>query len=191
MLSPIRTMFMHFPGRAYGTVLVLLLVSLYALWQIRRRYRSGILERWWGMTGWVLLNYLLLLLFLAVLGRRSMDYDRYNFEVFYSYRDVLTTGDPGVALQIAANIAVFVPVGALGSLIAKRRNFLKGLLLGVGLSVCIELLQLIMRNGTCETDDLISNTLGTLMGCILAVTISHCVRPAKAMPSSASSAKEQ
>ena len=131
------------------------------------------------MSGWLLVCYILLLLFLAVLGQRSMDYDRYNFEVFYSYRDVLTTGDPGVALQIAANIAVFIPVGALGSLIAKRRNFLKGLLLGVGLSVCIELLQLIMRNGTCETDDLISNTLGTLMGCLISSILTFFIQRKK------------
>lgn len=162
-------MFMYFPLQAYGTVFVLVLISWYTFKRLRMRYEAGSLSRKRAMAGWILLNYVLLLLFLTVLGRRSLDYDRYNFDIFYSYRDVLTTGDAGMAIQIAANIAAFVPVGVLGSLAAKRWGFLKGLLLGIGLSLCIETLQLIMRNGTCEVDDLISNSIGTLIGCLLAL----------------------
>lgn len=167
MLSPIHTMFLHFPFRAYSTVFALVFVSVYAFRHIWRRCKVGFLSRQRGVLLWLLLNYILLLLFLAVLGRRSLEYYRFNFEPGYSYRQVLS-GDLTLAPQIMANIAVFVPVGALGSLTTKRRGFLKGLMLGVGLSLCIELLQLVMRNGTCEVDDLISNALGTLLGCILA-----------------------
>lgn len=120
------------------------------------------------MISWVLVNYLLLLLFFAVLGRRSLDYYRYNLEVGYSYRDVFLAGDPTLAMQIVANIAAFVPVGGMTCLLAKRFPFLKGLLCGAVMSLCIELLQLVLRCGYFEFDDLISNSLGTLIGCLLA-----------------------
>lgn len=165
MLSPIFTMFKHFPVRAYGTVFIMVLISWYAFKQIRKQYEAGRLARGQGIAAWVLLTYILLLLFLAVLGRRSQDYDRHNFEAWYSYRDALIAGDMGMALQIAANILVFLPVGALMSMAAAKWKFLKGLLLGIGLSVCIETLQFVLRCGTVEVDDLISNTIGTVIGC--------------------------
>ena len=165
MLSPIKTMFRHFPLRAYTTVLILILISWYTFREIRQRCQAGTLDKRRGISGWLLINYIMGLLFLTVLGRRSLDYVRCNFEAFYSYRDVLARGDPDVAIQIVMNILVFVPVGILGSLVAKRWRFLKGLLLGAGLSVCIEVLQLMLKNGTCELDDLVSNAIGTLFGC--------------------------
>ncbi|MBO5128765.1 MAG: VanZ family protein [Oscillospiraceae bacterium] len=168
MLSPIKTMFLHFPLRAYSTVIILALVSWYAFRRIRQGCRAGTIDKDRGTTSWLLVDYVLVLLFLTVLGRRSLDYDRYNFEVLYSYRDVLTTGDAGMAIQIAVNIAAFIPVGALSSLIVKRGRFPKGLLLGVVLSLCIEILQFLLRCGTAEIDDLISNSLGTLIGCLIA-----------------------
>lgn len=169
MLSPIKTMFQHFPLRAYTTVLVLVLISWYTFRKIRQRCQAGTLDKRRGISGWLLINYIMVLLFLTVLGRRSLDYVRYNSEAFYSYRDVLARGDPDVAIQIVMNILVFVPVGILGSFVAMRWRFLKGLLLGAGLSVCIEALQLVLRNGTCELDDLISNTIGTSCGCIVVI----------------------
>lgn len=165
MLSPIKTMFQHFPLRAYTTVLILILISWYTFRKIRQRCQAGTLDKRRGISGWLLINYIMALLFMTVLGRRSLDYIRYNFEFFYSYRDALATGNLDMAIQIGMNILVFVPVGMLGSLVAKRWHFLKGLLLGADLSVCIEVLQLMLRNGTCELDDLISNTIGTLFGC--------------------------
>lgn len=168
MLSPIITLFKHFPLRAYTTVLIMLFISWYAYKRIRCYVDNGNVSARRGVLLWVLINDIILLLFFTVLGRRSLDYYRYNFEAGYSYRDVFLAGDPSLAFQIAVNIAAFVPVGALGSLTAKRRGFLKGLLLGAGLSLCIESLQLALRCGTAEIDDLISNSLGTLFGCLIA-----------------------
>lgn len=162
-------MFLHFPLRAWSTVLIMVLISWYAFRRICARHQAGDLTRQQGMAGWLLIDYLLLLLFLTVLGRRSLDYDRYNFEAWYSYRDVLTTGDRNMALQIAANIVAFVPVGILGSLAAKRWGFVKAILLGVILSATIETLQFLLRCGTAEVDDLINNSIGTLIGCVMAI----------------------
>lgn len=175
MLSPINTMFLHYPLRAWSTVLIMVMISWYAFRRIRVKYQAGALTRQRGMAGWLLISYLLLLLFLAVLGRRTWDYDRVNLEPWYSYRDVLVTGDREMALQIAANIAAFVPVGILGGLAAKHRGFLKTLLLGIVISVCIETLQFLLRCGTAEIDDLISNSIGTLIGCVIGCGVNNLI----------------
>lgn len=171
MLSPIKTMFLHFPLRAYSTVAVLIAVCVLAFLRIREECRRERLDKRRGAALWLLIFYVLLLLFFTVLGRRTLDYYRYNFHAGYSYRQVLLEGDLSLAPQITVNIAMFLPVGFLAALAAKRHGFLKGLFFGVMLTFSIELLQLLLRNGTCEIDDLISNTLGTLAGCVIAIPL--------------------
>lgn len=171
MLSPIVTLFKHFPLRAFSTLLILLAVVWYTYKRLRRSWEQGRVSKQRAAVIWLLISYVLLLLFFTVLGRRSLEYCRYNFNVGYSYREAFSAGDAPMAAQIAANIAVFVPVGLLGTLAPKRLGFLKALLGGIALTVCIELLQLVLRCGTAEIDDLISNGLGTLVGCCSAVAV--------------------
>ena len=55
---------------------------------------------------------------------------------------------------------MFVPVGILVSCLWER----KGLLIAIGLSLSIEILQLITQTGLCESDDVIHNTIGAVIG---------------------------
>ena len=59
---------------------------------------------------------------------------------------------------------MFVPVGALLGLILNRYRLVQTMLICIGLSLGIELLQLSLKRGLCETDDIIHNTLGCLLG---------------------------
>ena len=51
------------------------------------------------------------------------------------------------------------------------RNLKGAMLLGLITSVTIELLQLITRTGTCETDDVICNTVGCAIGAMIGTTL--------------------
>ena len=62
--------------------------------------------------------------------------------------------------QILTNVIMFVPVGVLVGGAWKWR----GLWFAVGLSVGIEVLQLVTSRGLCEFDDVIHNTIGALIG---------------------------
>lgn len=68
--------------------------------------------------------------------------------------------------QILANVIMFVPVGVLTGLLWKWR----GLWAAAGLSIFIEILQLITARGLCEFDDVIHNCLGAVVG-ILTVKV--------------------
>ena len=77
---------------------------------------------------------------------------------FWSYREMNT--NDFIWFEVRANILMFIPIGILLPLCIKK----KPLLWGIGFSVVIELIQLITHKGTCETDDVISNTIGFLIG---------------------------
>ncbi|MBR5094874.1 MAG: VanZ family protein [Oscillospiraceae bacterium] len=110
----------------------------------------------------LLAAYAFFLLSLAVLARESAAERQYALRLFWSYADLEKQG-----LQILANIGVFVPLGLLLGL----EFGWKGLPLGAGFSVAIELLQLLTARGLFEFDDMVHNTLGTLIGVALAVLI--------------------
>lgn len=65
--------------------------------------------------------------------------------------------------QIAANAVMFVPIGFLTAFYLNRCS----ILLGFIFSCSIELLQLITHRGVSEIDDVISNTVGTIIGFVL------------------------
>ena len=99
---------------------------------------------------------------LAVLSRGSQPEAQYMLRLFWSYENW-----PEGWEQIVANVAVFVPLGFLLGLLTGW----KGVLAGAGFSLLIELLQLLLRRGVFEFDDLFHNTLGALIGVSLAVLL--------------------
>ena len=62
--------------------------------------------------------------------------------------------------NIIQNILLFIP---LGFLIGGKRGIIAGVLLSIG----IELTQYIAVLGYCELDDLLNNTIGTVIGALL------------------------
>lgn len=78
-------------------------------------------------------------------------------------------------LQIIVNMIMFIPVGVFSFLWKKGAKF--SMLLGIGLSLIIESLQLLTKRGTFDVDDLIMNTLGALAGYLLSKLI---LRPVSA-----------
>jgi len=88
----------------------------------------------------------------------------------------LVAPDTGRRLSIpdaVQNVLLFVPFGALGVAAAagtgrRARRILLVTMLGVALSVGVELLQLLMSNRVTSTGDVLANTVGTLAGALLA-----------------------
>lgn len=94
---------------------------------------------------------------------------RINWTPFAAFRQALTiarrTGDPSFfLLNIPENILIFLPLGLLPPLLwGKMEKLWKTALFGFGVSLFIEVTQLILPRGT-DVDDLLLNTFGTLLG---------------------------
>ncbi len=65
------------------------------------------------------------------------------------------------------NIVVFVPIGFVLGLAFRKIKGWQALLVGIGISVGIELLQYFFRKGFADVNDVMHNTLGCLVGYLL------------------------
>ena len=130
--------------RAFGKVLFLLYVAflIYFLF----------LAEWYGRTG------------------VAEEY-RYNLELFREikrfivYREQL--GAFAVFANLAGNILIFVPYGFFISMASRSRGFFKTLFFSMGLSLCVEIVQLFTRVGSFDVDDILLNTIGGVAGYII------------------------
>ena len=69
------------------------------------------------------------------------------------------------AINIIGNISMFIPTGIIMPILYKRLDcFWKVLLAGAGLSVVIEMIQLLFPGSVTDIDDLILNTVGVAIG---------------------------
>ena len=78
------------------------------------------------------------------------------------------------------NVGLFVPLGILVWFTLGKKKWWKVLLMMILFSASIELLQLVLKRGFCEFDDVFHNTVGGMIGyylCILMVKIRFKLRP--------------
>jgi glycopeptide antibiotics resistance protein len=113
----------------------------------------------------VTLGAALLLIAAATLTPTDAD-SRTEFTPLGDVREAIGDRDPVLLLETVTNVLLFVPFGAALALsgLSARRSILCGLVL----STSIELAQLLVISGrTASVDDVLLNTLGTALGCLL------------------------
>ena len=82
--------------------------------------------------------------------------------------------------NLIGNIVLFIPVGIIWPLCFKKMdNIFKVVAAGLGFSLFIELSQLLLYERTTDTDDLILNTLGALIGAVIYFIVRAIVRKRK------------
>lgn len=139
---------------------------------------------------------LFLMLYSTVIGRESQPYRTYHLIPFWSFR-AIQEGLIEILYEKLYNVLFFIPYGVLLGAYSwpflKRKAYPRPLpkgkaypqplpkgkgvlfwrivLIGFLTSVGIELLQLVTRTGTCETDDVICNTLGCGIGAVIGSTL--------------------
>ena len=121
-----------------------------------------------------------LLFFAESFGRGISDDYRYNFVPFTEIRRYLTywetIGIFGVLLNLVGNVAASMPFGYfLSALTDNRLKAISVLLFTMEFSILVEVIQLFTRLGSCDIDDVILNTLGGWIGCLIYKAI-HKIR---------------
>lgn len=119
------------------------------------------------------IGFLIYFLFLAEwYGRTGISEEyRYNLELFREIKRFITyreqLGMFAVSANLAGNILIFVPYGFFISMASKSRGFFKTLFFSMGLSLCVEIVQLFTRVGSFDVDDILLNTIGGVIGYII------------------------
>ncbi|KRF04779.1 hypothetical protein ASG89_20970 [Paenibacillus sp. Soil766] len=89
-----------------------------------------------------------------------------NFKPFVSITNNIQSLSQHDLVNLFGNIAIFLPYGMFLVLISrhKKMSLFGALLRSVGLSLCLEGLQLVLSMGSFDVDDLILNGLGGIVG---------------------------
>lgn len=117
----------------FGTVLFLVFLG----WKRGARWSAGLL----------LVEYLALLLALAVSTRKVHPDLVFDFSPFWSYRELLRSGKVALLTQNIANVGAFVPLGLLLGCAFGRMKWWKVLAIGGGVALLIEVLQFVFTRG--------------------------------------------
>ena len=82
-----------------------------------------------------------------------------------------------ILLNVIGNTTMFLPLGIVWPIVFKELNTpKKAIAAGIGVSLCIEILQLPFYDRVTDIDDLILNTVGFLIGYLIFFVIHHVRR---------------
>ena len=159
VLSRMGSMEFTFMGlMMLGAVLAVLAMIVYIM-----KYFRNIRKTWLAM----LVMYVLVVGYLTIFNRKGQQ-DTSIIAGFPSILKALETGTVAPLNHMLLNLVLFIPVGFLIPMLYPRR--LNDLLLvvaaGAALSVSIESIQLLLRMGQCDVEDIVANTLGSLLGLV-------------------------
>jgi glycopeptide antibiotics resistance protein len=112
--------------------------------------------------------YLTFILCMTILGRTNICTSSLS-TLFISYQQAFA-GNEGSIYSIIFNVLLFIP---LGILLTTQFRWREAAFMGSGLSLGIELIQCITHRGVFELSDLVNNSLGCLIGALMAYCILH------------------
>lgn len=118
-------------------------------------------ERKKYISHYLLTEYVFLVLCLTVICRKKGELEQFFPIPFYDYG----SQEFGIfGAEMLMNVLMFVPVGLLFSLSFRSLRWQHVAYMGFLISVTIEFFQWILKCGSCETNDLINNSIGCLLG---------------------------
>ncbi len=124
------------------------------------KYRTAIL--YGGIAA-----YLYFVLVITILGRPSMGMMQAHLVPLWSWFQAIFGGERWYYFkEILLNVLLFIPIGFLAGAIWKIKAW-RGFLYGLGLSLVIELIQLLSCRGEFEWDDMLHNAVGFLLGVLI------------------------
>lgn len=148
----------------WGLLILFCIVFFFLCFALRIKKALG-----WSLA-LMLVEYYFLILSSTVFYRHYSSW-KHNFTPFWSYKAFLE-GEKELIVDNLFNVAVFIPIGILLSVILKNAKWWQVTLIGLALSITIEVLQFFLKRGFSEFDDVMHNTLGSLLGYGIFVLIS-------------------
>lgn len=126
---------------------------------------SGHAKLWRRINFWIAAAYMVLLLYMTVASRSETPHGGVLLRPFYSFY-LAREENREYYREMLMNVFLFFPLGLTlpFGLSGRKLPILRAVGIGVILSVCIETLQYAYTLGWTETDDVIMNTLGVLIG---------------------------
>lgn len=139
-----------------------------------RKVKEKKIRKSQAIAGLLFLTFIAIVYASTVFTRNPEAQRRYNLEIFWSWKAV-RAGSREMLKESLLNCILLFPAGVLLPFICgKKVRWWQGLLCGIILSFGIESLQLILRRGLFEFDDIIHNSLGCMAGCMISGSVWKC-----------------
>lgn len=170
MAKYLYSIFSNIPNNIYILLGLVLLVGIFIINSFssqRKRYVFLL----------ILVEYIAIIFMTTVVYRSTPLNGGVQLIPFWSYRSI--DGSPSLIMENLTNIIAFAPIGFLLGYCFAGMSWWKVLGMGVLISLCIELLQLVFNKGLCELDDVMHNTLGCVIGYGIYRLIYACVNSKK------------
>lgn len=119
------------------------------------------------VSWWMFLTYLLMVLCFTIIFREEKNVAQISMKPIWEYYSL----NYNQIAEAILNVLLFMPLGLLAGAAIRRKRFLKTVGLCCGISVTIEILQLVLKKGVCNIDDVINNSAGCIVGCGLFLII--------------------
>ena len=153
-----KDLYKDVPLDVYEILLYILCIGV-LLFLITKGFRRG----WRLVSGLMLVEYVVLLFFTTVFSRNYREAPKFNMTPFWSYMEIIN-GKQNLIPENIMNVVVFVPVGLFLGFTFSELKW-KGIwVVGVCVSLSIEILQFILHRGFSELDDVMHNTIGCIAG---------------------------
>lgn len=153
---------------------ILLALTIFAGYMIYKKAFHGqkSMSKTQGIILFLLSCWLFLVLALTTLSRGANFPGSFNIDFFSAYVNAWNKWSISELQLIIFNMLMFTPLGFLLPLFWKKaEQFKVTLFVSIGLTVCIEIVQLLTGTGIFELDDLFHNCIESLFGyfCIMAI----------------------
>lgn len=122
-----------------------------------------------------LVVWVVLILMLTIIFRRVNGYRVYNLDLIRTYKRAIE-GSDRTFKDVFYNIFMLMPMGFLIPVIWDKAKLWHVLLICGGFSLFIEISQYLSCRGSFELGDLLHNTLGALVGCIVSGLLKKFLR---------------
>lgn len=138
-----------------GSILLVCLVVSVSFFSVKKGLRIS--------STVALLEYIALVYCSTVFSRTVQDERKFDFHPFWTYKAILEGKDEFVTEAIM-NVIAFIPIGFLLGCSFVSLKWWKVIIIACLFSLGIEILQFIMMRGFSELDDVMHNTLGSMIG---------------------------
>ncbi len=128
------------------------------------------------LTIFILVIYLSFLYLFTVFRRTSGEDFQVNLRVLWAFRMIINGRTRDIGYGVIGNIVLFVPIGFLFPLARGKKCGKVVVIFGMIVSLVVEFLQLLLKRGVFEVDDVLHNTIGAIIGYFLFVIYYESVK---------------
>lgn len=108
----------------------------------------------------IFLIYILLVVYLTIIFREEMDAYKLSLKPIWIYKSF----NYKRLVEPILNVLLFIPLGFISGAAMKHKSLLRVIILCCSISIGIEFFQLALKRGVCNIDDVIHNTVGSIIG---------------------------